>query len=93
MVRQLEVLTRKGVFLEVSAVEGEISFRLTKHRVEWGNPINKDSFTFSVFNIKKTPKAKFWGLSNVARQRPTLTGAYAPTTIGAEKLNFRVRDG
>ncbi len=28
-----------------------------------------------------------------ARQRPTLTGAFAPTTIGAEKLNFRVRDG
>jgi hypothetical protein len=28
-----------------------------------------------------------------AWQRPTLTGAHAPTTIGAEKLNFRVRDG
>ena len=29
----------------------------------------------------------------LAWQRPTLTGAPAPTTIGAEKLNFRVRDG
>src|SRR3954462_13413132 len=28
-----------------------------------------------------------------AWQRPTLTGAHAPTTIGAEKLNFRVRYG
>src|SRR3954453_11509056 len=28
-----------------------------------------------------------------AWQRPTLTGAPAPTTIGAEKLNFRVRYG
>ena len=29
----------------------------------------------------------------IAWQRPTLTGAHAPTTIGAEKLNFRVRYG
>ena len=29
----------------------------------------------------------------VARQRPTLTGGQPPTTIGAEKLNFRVRYG
>ncbi len=29
----------------------------------------------------------------LARQRPTLTGTCVPTTIGAEKLNFRVRDG
>jgi hypothetical protein len=29
----------------------------------------------------------------IARQCPTLTGAFAPTTIGAEKLNFRVRYG
>ena len=28
-----------------------------------------------------------------AWQRPTLTGAPAPTTIGAEKINFRVRYG
>ena len=28
-----------------------------------------------------------------AWQRPTLTGALAPTTIGAGELNFRVRDG
>ena len=28
-----------------------------------------------------------------ARQRPTLTGGEPPTTIGAEKLNFRVRYG
>ena len=28
-----------------------------------------------------------------AWQCPTLTGAHAPTTIGAEKLNFRVRYG
>jgi hypothetical protein len=28
-----------------------------------------------------------------ARQCPTLTGGQPPTTIGAEKLNFRVRDG
>src|SRR3954452_818975 len=31
--------------------------------------------------------------SITAWQRPTLTGAHAPTTIGAEKLNFRVRYG
>jgi hypothetical protein len=30
---------------------------------------------------------------HIAWQRPTLTGAFAPTTIGAEKLNFRVRYG
>ena len=29
----------------------------------------------------------------IAWQRPTLTGGEAPTTIGAEKLNFRVRYG
>ena len=28
-----------------------------------------------------------------AWQRPTLTGTRVPTTIGAEKLNFRVRYG
>ena len=28
-----------------------------------------------------------------ARQRPTLTGTRVPTTIGAEELNFRVRNG
>ena len=28
-----------------------------------------------------------------AWQRPTLTGGQPPTTIGAEKLNFRVRYG
>ena len=28
-----------------------------------------------------------------AWQRPTLTGTFVPTTIGAEKLNFRVRYG
>ena len=28
-----------------------------------------------------------------AWQRPTLTGTHVPTTIGAEKLNFRVRYG
>ena len=30
---------------------------------------------------------------NTAWQRPTLAGGEPPTTIGAEKLNFRVRDG
>ena len=34
----------------------------------------------------KTPKGLAW-------QRPTLTGTFVPTTIGAEKLNFRVRYG
>ena len=29
----------------------------------------------------------------IAWQRPTLAGGEPPTTIGAEKLNFRVRDG
>jgi hypothetical protein len=29
----------------------------------------------------------------LAWQRPTLTGTFVPTTIGAEKLNFRVRYG
>ena len=29
----------------------------------------------------------------IAWQRPTLTGGEPPTTIGAEKLNFRVRYG
>ena len=32
-----------------------------------------------------------WSL--FARQRPTLTGTRVPTTIGAEELNFRVRNG
>ena len=32
-------------------------------------------------------------LSKTAWQRPTLTGTCVPTTIGAEKLNFRVRTG
>jgi hypothetical protein len=31
--------------------------------------------------------------SLLAWQRPTLTGGEPPTTIGAEKLNFRVRYG
>ena len=29
----------------------------------------------------------------IAWRRPTLTGGEPPTTIGAEKLNFRVRYG
>ncbi len=32
-------------------------------------------------------------LQKKAWQRPTLTGTFVPTTIGAEKLNFRVRYG
>ena len=28
-----------------------------------------------------------------ARQRPALAGGEPPTTIGAEELNYRVRDG
>ena len=31
--------------------------------------------------------------NNTAWRRPTLTGGEPPTTIGAEKLNFRVRYG
>ena len=35
-----------------------------------------------------------YGFKNkTAWQRPTLTGTRVPTTIGAEKLNFRVRYG
>ncbi len=30
---------------------------------------------------------------HLAWRRPTLTGGEPPTTIGAEKLNFRVRYG
>ena len=33
------------------------------------------------------------GCPSFAWQRPTLTGTRVPTTIGAEKLNFRVRYG
>ena len=40
---------------------------------------------------KKTSSILNW--FSLARQRPTLTGAWAPTTIGAEELNFRVRNG
>ncbi len=29
----------------------------------------------------------------IAWRRPTLTGTRVPTTIGAEELNFRVRNG
>ena len=38
------------------------------------------------FGQKNNPKGLAW-------QRPTLTGTRVPTTIGAEKLNFRVRYG
>jgi hypothetical protein len=38
-------------------------------------------------------KTTFSGCLRCAWQRPTLTGTRVPTTIGAEKLNFRVRYG
>ena len=31
--------------------------------------------------------------SRLFRRRPTLPGGYPPSTIGADRLNFRVRDG
>ena len=42
-------------------------------------------------NTKKPAHQLNWFL--IARQRPTLTGTRVPTTIGAEELNFRVRNG
>ena len=47
------------------------------------------SFSIKLEKIK-TPNSYKRGL---AWQRPTLTGGEPPTTIGAEKLNFRVRYG
>jgi hypothetical protein len=35
----------------------------------------------------------FFGIIMPAWQRPTLPGCDHPSTIGAEELNFRVRDG
>ena len=47
----------------------------------------------NIFSEKPNKKAPHRVLSQFAWRRPTLTGAHAPTTIGAEKLNFRVRYG
>jgi hypothetical protein len=43
--------------------------------------------------ISKYTKKTTYGCLLFAWQRPTLTGTCVPTTIGAEKLNFRVRYG
>ncbi|WP_378588540.1 hypothetical protein, partial [Neobacillus sp. GCM10023253] len=48
---------------------------------------SRASLTLHFINKKRQP---FSGCLFVARQRPTLTGTCVPTTIGAEKLNFRV---
>ena len=48
---------------------------------------------FGLINHPHTKKEHPSGALSYARQRPTLTGGQPPTTIGAEKLNFRVRYG
>ena len=45
------------------------------------------------FTTKRLKKTENKILCLFAWQRPTLTGTCVPTTIGAEKLNFRVRYG
>jgi hypothetical protein len=50
---------------------------------------NRSFFQPSKKGLKKTETK----ISVFAWQRPTLTGTRVPTTIGAEKLNFRVRYG
>ena len=47
------------------------------------------------FSIKKTrnPLKGFGFYREVFRQRPTLPLSFPSSTIGAEELNFRVRDG
>ena len=53
-------------------------------------------FCFSchcLFELQKKRQPYLRIVFLIAWQRPTLTGARAPTTIGAEKLNFRVRYG
>jgi hypothetical protein len=41
---------------------------------------------------KRRPHACAWG-PHTSRRRPTLPGSYPPSTIGPERLNFRVRNG
>jgi hypothetical protein len=47
---------------------------------------------FLFLQYKKQKEQLFTALF-FARQRPTLAGGGPPTTIGAEELNFRVRNG
>jgi hypothetical protein len=58
---------------------GSASFTPDRHIFFGGKTTKKDNPLQVVFSI--------------AWQRPTLTGTFVPTTIGAEKLNFRVRYG
>ncbi len=50
-------------------------------------------FYLSVKKYEKQKRQPFSDCPFRAWQRPTLTGTRVPTTIGAEKLNFRVRYG
>jgi hypothetical protein len=42
---------------------------------------------------QKSPKQKASGFKKIFRQCPTLPHSFPCSTIGAEELNFRVRDG
>src|SRR5213080_2830643 len=53
--------------------------------------LNLNLLKYLLFTIQKGQPQS--GCPTFAWQRPTLTGTCVPTTIGAEKLNFRVRYG
>ena len=63
-------------------------------RRQWQKPLSFVSHFLSkigLFKSKKHP-AETAGCCGI-RQRPTLPGRLQPSTIGAERLNFCVRDG
>ena len=51
------------------------------------------NFQFSTFNYKRKSSCPKTTTSLLFRQRPTLPGGLPPSTISAEELNFRVRNG
>ena len=48
---------------------------------------------FTVNDAARLPRVSGGGLVKNFRQRPTLPHSFPCSTIGAEELNFRVRDG
>ena len=50
-------------------------------------------YPLSTFNYKRKSSCPKTTTSLLFRQRPTLPGGLPPSTISAEELNFRVRNG
>ena len=88
----MEILKSRADF----GMEGGAKFawgmwtRLAKKSLDHRLPMKPDLLEV----VRKAKGPSFpWGLQNLIGRRPTLPPTCAGSTIGAEGLNFRVRDG